>query len=254
MALLTTLAILIQVHLSQSFQDGELYFDFSPEILSSLSSWFQLLALTDHALTDNEYRYNMGDGYVFFEVLHPEDLSYTYKINPAAFSQPWNMSLTEYKMILADPPCGCASFRNADEVEGQIVFIGEETYREKSDGVLTKLYLGLFRTWRLFFCIQDNQSSRSWSFSSNNFRHRWEKWRTLCFYGGWYHWKNCQDSLRLSLGKKWVIILNSFLFHRQPPHNFSQSLCRRKQTLYIIIHWIVHQKNQVLCFMYISKF
>ena len=135
MALLTTLAILIQVHLSQSFQDGELYFDYSPETLSSLSSWFQLSALTDHALTDNEYRYNMGDGYVFFEVLHPEDLSYTYKINPAAFSQPWNMSLTEYKMILADPPCGCASFRNADEVEGQIVFIGEETYREKSNGV-----------------------------------------------------------------------------------------------------------------------
>ena len=89
---------------------------------------FPFSALTDHALTDNEYRYNVGEGYEFFEILHPEELSYTFKINPAAFSQPWNMSLTEYKMILADPPCGCASFRNADEVEGQVVFIGTKMF------------------------------------------------------------------------------------------------------------------------------
>ena len=93
--------------------------------MKTVLTTYSFLALTDHALTDNEYRYNVGEGYVFFEVLDPEELSYTFKINPAAFSQPWNMSLTEYKMILADPPCGCASFRNADEVEGQIVFIGK---------------------------------------------------------------------------------------------------------------------------------
>ena len=96
--------------------------------MKTVLTTYSFLALTDHALTDNEYRYNVGEGYVFFEVLDPEELSYTFKINPAAFSQPWNMSLTEYKMILADPPCGCASFRNADEVEGQIVFIGKRFF------------------------------------------------------------------------------------------------------------------------------
>ena len=68
----------------------------------------------------------MGEGYVFFEIIEPEQLSYTYKLNPAAFSQRWNMSLLEYKLILADPPCGCATLNNADEVEGQIVLIGKQ--------------------------------------------------------------------------------------------------------------------------------
>merc|ERR1712018_875098 len=47
-------------------------------------------SLTDYALTDNEYKYNMGAGYVFFEIMQPEEISYTYKLNPAAFSVPWN--------------------------------------------------------------------------------------------------------------------------------------------------------------------
>ena len=31
----------------------------------------------------------MGDGYVFFEIISPEALSYTYKITPAAFTPSW---------------------------------------------------------------------------------------------------------------------------------------------------------------------
>jgi hypothetical protein len=31
----------------------------------------------------------MGDGYVFFEITDPEELSYTYKLTPAAFTPPW---------------------------------------------------------------------------------------------------------------------------------------------------------------------
>ena len=52
----------------------------------------------------------MGEGYVFFEILEPEELSYTYKLNPAAFSVPWNVSFGEIHMILADPPCGCSTY------------------------------------------------------------------------------------------------------------------------------------------------
>ena len=46
-------------------------------------------SLSDHALSENEYKYNMGDGYIFFEIIQPEELSYTYKLTPAAFSPPW---------------------------------------------------------------------------------------------------------------------------------------------------------------------
>ena len=126
-------ALLIQVQVSQTFQEGKSlknhpFLKVKTGVLVMRWLIFPFSALTDHALTDNEYRYIVGEGYEFFEILHPEELSYTFKINPAAFSQPWNMSLTEYKMILADPPCGCASFRNADEVEGQIVFIGKRFF------------------------------------------------------------------------------------------------------------------------------
>jgi len=45
--------------------------------------------MSEHTLSDNEYKYNMGDGYVFFEIDKPEELSYTYKIAPAMFSRSW---------------------------------------------------------------------------------------------------------------------------------------------------------------------
>lgn len=31
----------------------------------------------------------MGDGYLFFDIVEPEDLQYTFKINPAAFGPEW---------------------------------------------------------------------------------------------------------------------------------------------------------------------
>ncbi len=45
--------------------------------------------LFSHALTDEEYKLTMGEGYLFFEVTEPEELQYTFKINPAAFGEPW---------------------------------------------------------------------------------------------------------------------------------------------------------------------
>ena len=77
-------------------------------------------SLTDYALTDNEYKYNMGAGYVFFEIMQPEEISYTYKLNPAAFSVPWNETYGEINLVLGYPACGCGSLHNSDDVEGQI--------------------------------------------------------------------------------------------------------------------------------------
>merc|ERR1712172_194008 len=62
----------------------------------------------------------MGTGYVFFEILRPEDLSYTYKLNPAAFSVPWNMTTSIATLVLADPPCGCGALKNYEDIEGNI--------------------------------------------------------------------------------------------------------------------------------------
>ena len=73
--------------------------------------------------------------------------------------------------------------------------------------IFTLFTMIYYRTWRMFLCVKDNQSTRSWSFSSNNFRHWWETRRTFCFHGGWYHRTNCQDSIRLSIGQKWVTII-----------------------------------------------
>lgn len=39
---------------------------------------------------------NQGEGYVFFEIIEPEELSFTYKVNQAAFSTPWVRSSSYY--------------------------------------------------------------------------------------------------------------------------------------------------------------
>jgi hypothetical protein len=85
-------------------------------------------------LTDDEYRYNMGEGYMFFEVLEPEVLTYTYKANPATFSVPWNVSFGEINLVMGDPACGCGSLSNGDDVEGQIVLLerGECSFLSKA--------------------------------------------------------------------------------------------------------------------------
>jgi len=79
--------------------------------------------LQGHALTDAEYKYNMGEGFVFFEITQPEELSYTFKANPSIFSPPWNTTLNGAKLVPSDPECGCASFFNADDIEGNIALI-----------------------------------------------------------------------------------------------------------------------------------
>lgn len=91
--------------------------------LEPSGSYKHVGALSDHALSENEYKYNMGDGYVFFEITNPEELSYTYKLTPAAFTPSWNETHVGISLVPTDPPCGCGPFLNADEVEGHIALI-----------------------------------------------------------------------------------------------------------------------------------
>merc|ERR1719177_54673 len=58
-----------------------------------------LKTIEDPALTDDEYRASIGRDYIFFEITQPEELSYTYKANPAGFTQ------------------------NSDDIEGKVALI-----------------------------------------------------------------------------------------------------------------------------------
>jgi len=90
--------------------------------------------LQTYAFSDTETKFNMADGYVFFEIVEPQDLAYTYKINPADFAEPWNATHYGVGLVPSDPACGCGSFANDDDVEGNIALIerGECSFVSKA--------------------------------------------------------------------------------------------------------------------------
>jgi len=91
--------------------------------------------LADHALSDNQYTQNLASGSVFFEILVPEELQYTYKITPAAFSIPFNSTFRDpIALVMAEPTCGCGSLRNFEDIEGNIVLMerGECSFVSKT--------------------------------------------------------------------------------------------------------------------------
>jgi len=77
----------------------------------------------DVILTEEEYRLSVGKDYVFMEITEPENLAYTYKVNPAGFTPPWNTSMDGVRMVPTDPPCGCGFIDNQEDVEGNIALI-----------------------------------------------------------------------------------------------------------------------------------
>ena len=53
-----------------------------------------------------------------------QELAYTYKINPSDFAEPWNATHYGVGLVPSDPACGCGSFANDDDVEGNVALIG----------------------------------------------------------------------------------------------------------------------------------
>ena len=53
-------------------------------------------------------------------------MAYTYKINPADFAEPWNATHYGVGLVPSDPACGCGSFANDDDVEGNVALIGTQ--------------------------------------------------------------------------------------------------------------------------------
>jgi len=92
-------------------------------------------SLSNHALSDHDYKYSVASGYVIFEIVAPKELQYTYKISPAPFALPFNSTFRDpIPLILSDPSCGCGFLKNSDDVEGNIVLIerGECSFVSKA--------------------------------------------------------------------------------------------------------------------------
>ncbi|XP_077295136.1 PRADC1-like protein [Arctopsyche grandis] len=76
-------------------------------------------------------------GDVFFEIIDPPELEYTYRIKPARdFGAPFNSSflLKRAKLVPMDPIDGCTQPNNIDMIEGGVAFVqrGECSFLHKT--------------------------------------------------------------------------------------------------------------------------
>ncbi|KAH8404049.1 hypothetical protein KR215_008591 [Drosophila sulfurigaster] len=63
-------------------------------------------------------------GDVFFEIVSPQDLEYTYRLRPAKdFGVSFSQKLENVPMVLADPPEACQKIRNVREMHGSVALM-----------------------------------------------------------------------------------------------------------------------------------
>lgn len=63
-------------------------------------------------------------GDVFFEIISPPDLEYTYRLRPAKdFGVSFSQKLESVPLVLADPPEACQPLRNGREMHGSIALM-----------------------------------------------------------------------------------------------------------------------------------
>ncbi|XP_065170838.1 PRADC1-like protein [Atheta coriaria] len=88
-------------------------------------------------LSDGTSTAELISGDVFFEIVEPEVLEYTYRLKPAKdFGIPFNKSI-EFKHILlvpAQPRHACTDLTNIDDIEGNVAFIerGDCSFKKKT--------------------------------------------------------------------------------------------------------------------------
>ncbi|XP_039482635.1 PRADC1-like protein [Drosophila santomea] len=74
-------------------------------------------------------------GDVFFEILSPSDLEYTYRLRPAKdFGSAFSERLEGVPLVLTDPPGACQEIRNARDLNGGVALIdrGECSFLTKT--------------------------------------------------------------------------------------------------------------------------
>ncbi|KAH7973003.1 hypothetical protein HPB52_020145 [Rhipicephalus sanguineus] len=61
---------------------------------------------------------------IFFEILHPESLRYTFRVRPAReFGSPFAVQLSHVGLVLSEPLQGCGSFVNRLELRDNAVLV-----------------------------------------------------------------------------------------------------------------------------------
>jgi len=64
------------------------------------------------------------DEYMFFEVIKPTDISYSFKVRPAKdFGNPLNFSMLSVHLVPVDPAHGCSPAVNLEDLEGNVAMI-----------------------------------------------------------------------------------------------------------------------------------
>lgn len=63
-------------------------------------------------------------GDVFFEILSPSELEYTYRLRPAKdFGSAFSERLEGVPLVITDPPGACQEIRNARDLNGGVALI-----------------------------------------------------------------------------------------------------------------------------------
>nr|CAD7452672.1 unnamed protein product [Timema tahoe] len=74
-------------------------------------------------------------GDIFFEIIEPQELEYTYRVRPAKdFGVSFSFMGQGVPLVPVDPPCGCGWPHNADDLEGNIALVerGECSFLSKA--------------------------------------------------------------------------------------------------------------------------
>jgi len=68
--------------------------------------------------------YDIISADVFFEIVDPKEIAYTYKIRPAQdFGSNFNSSLRNIPLVIVDPPYACGIIKNARDLLGNVAFV-----------------------------------------------------------------------------------------------------------------------------------
>jgi len=74
-------------------------------------------------LVDLSYNVSV-DEYMFFEVIEPEEIAYSFKIRPAKdFGNPLNFSISNVYLVPTEPQDACGRIKNRDDVEGNVAMV-----------------------------------------------------------------------------------------------------------------------------------
>lgn len=122
-------------------------------------------------MTDSEYMASVAEGFALFEVLEPDELRFTFRLSPAAFSPPFNSSLPDpVALVPADPATGCSHLYNAPYLvrgsvllveRGECSFVSKALQAQRAGAVALVVADSAAQNDDLFVAMVDDLTGRS---------------------------------------------------------------------------------------------